>query len=429
MESKGENKVEIYSLRDTGASQSLMLNSVIPNAYKLGKESVLISGIHGNYIPIPLININITSKYKCGIITVGLVDVLPIPGIHLILGNDVAGNKVFANPTAINEPESKNVNNIKHQQNKANCVITRAQQHIYENNSIDLSDTFMYNLNNTEDKQKLIDKQNHDQTLTSLFDRVVPKEEIELLSVCYYLDEGLLMRKWRPPEAPADHEWEEHHQIVLPVEYRKDVLKYAHEIPMAGHLGIKKSKDRILQYFFWPNLDKQVKEFCNSCHTCQTIGKPNQLPNTAPLQPIPVTNQPFSRIIIDIVGPLPRTKKGNKYLLTIMDQFSRYPEAIPLKNQSSEEVADALLIFFSRVGIPNEVQSDCGTNFMSELFKTLLDKIDTQTINSTPYRPQSQGCLERFHQTLKSMLAKYCKENSTDWDKGVHLVLFTYLLT
>ena len=87
---------------------------------------------------------------------------------------------------------------------------------------------------------------------------------------------------------------------------------------MSGHLGINKTYHKIINHFYWPGLKSDVSRFCKSCHTCQMVGKPNQTIPKAQLQPIPPFDEPFSRILIDCVGPLPRTKSGNEYLLTIM---------------------------------------------------------------------------------------------------------------
>ena len=87
---------------------------------------------------------------------------------------------------------------------------------------------------------------------------------------------------------------------------------------MSGHLGINKTYQRVLEHFYRPNLRKDVVEFCRSCHTCQVVGKPNQTLPKAPFQPIPAFEEPFNRVIIDCVSPLPKTKSGNQYLLTVM---------------------------------------------------------------------------------------------------------------
>lgn len=109
--------------------------------------------------------------------------------------------------------------------------------------------------------------------------------------------------------------------------------------------------------------------YCRTCHVCQVVGKPNQVVKPVPLIPIPAFGEPFSKVVVDCVGPLPRTKSGFKYLLTVMDTATRFPEAIPLKKVTSRYVVDALLQFFTRYGLPREVQSDQGSNFLSGIFQ------------------------------------------------------------
>ena len=232
------------------------------------------------------------------------------------------------------------------------------------------------------------------------------------------------MRKWRPPDIPAEDEWAVKYQIVVPKSYRQEILSLAHETPLAGHMGINKTYEKILNHFYWPNVRKDVAEFCRSCHACQMVGKPNQTIPKAPLKPIPAVEEPFSRIIVDCVGPLPKTRSGNQYLLTIMCATSRFPEAIPLRNIKAKTIVKALTKFFTLVGLPSSIQSDQGSNFMSGVFQQVMYELGVTQYKSSAYHPQSQGALERWHQTLKNMMRIYCFETEKEWDEGIHLLLF-----
>lgn len=152
--------------------------------------------------------------------------------------------------------------------------------------------------------------------------------------------------------------------------------------------------------------------YCRSCLTCQLFGKPNQKIPVAPLCPLPVCGEPFSQVLIDCVDPLPKTKKGHEYLFTIMDLITRFPETIPLRNIKARTVLDALLLFFSRFGLPREVQSDRGSNFVSGVFQEVLHELGITQIVSSAYHPQSQGAIERCHQTMKTMIKAYCAQFS-----------------
>ena len=101
---------------------------------------------------------------------------------------------------------------------------------------------------------------------------------------------------------------------------------------------------------------------------------------------------------------------------------TRFPEAIPLHNIKAKTIVKALIKFFSRVGHPRSIQSDQGTNFMSGIFQQVMYELGIKQYESSAYHPESQGALERFHQTLKNMIQSYCFNTEKDWDVGVHLL-------
>ena len=103
---------------------------------------------------------------------------------------------------------------------------------------------------------------------------------------------------------------------------------------------------------------------------------------------------------------------------------TRFPEAIPLRNIKAKTIVQALTKFFTLVGLPKSIQSDQGSNFMSGLFQQVMHELGIKQYNSSAYHPESQGALERFHQTLKQIIKTYCFETEKDWDDGVHFLLF-----
>ena len=129
-------------------------------------------------------------------------------------------------------------------------------------------------------------------------------------------------------------------------------------------------------------------------------------------------------MIIDYVGPLPKTMSGNQYLLTIMCASTQFPEAIPLRNIKAKSIVKGLTKFFTFVGLPKAIQSDQGSKFMSNLFQQVMHQLGIKQYKSSAYHPESQGAIERFHQTLKNMIRTYCLEYKKDWDEGVHMLLF-----
>ena len=162
---------------------------------------------------------------------------------------------------------------------------------------------------------QLSKEQHTDPEILPLLEKAFDKKEIDQVPVCFYVKNGILMRKWRP-DVSAEDEWTVNHQIVVPKDYRREILNLAHDTPMSGHLGINKTYHKILNHFYWTGLKSDVSQFCKSCHTCQMVGKSNQKIPKAYLQPISAFDEPFSRIINDCVGPLPKPKSGHEYLLT-----------------------------------------------------------------------------------------------------------------
>ena len=174
--------------------------------------------------------------------------------------------------------------------------------------------------------------------------------------------------------------------VVLPSSCRKAVLQLAHAIPLAGHMGRKKTSERILQRFYWPNVFKDATEFCKTCQECQKTAPGKK--TIAPLIPLPIIEEPFQRIAMDLVGPLPQSRSGNKYILVICDYATRYPEAIPLRSIDAEHIAEELIKVFSRVGVPKEILIDQGSNFISQLLAEVYRLLHIQPIKTSPYHPQ-----------------------------------------
>lgn len=169
------------------------------------------------------------------------------------------------------------------------------------------------------------------------------------------------------------------------------MLEVAHD--HSGHSGVRKPYDCILRYFFWPRIKCDISAYVKQCHTCQLTSKPNQKITAAPLHPIPAIGEAFEYLIIDCVGPLPSSKLGSKYLLTVMCINTRYPAAYPLRTITSRSIVKALSQFMSIFGVPKIIQSDQGTNLTSHLFQQVLKQLRVKHHLSTTYHAQSQGAL------------------------------------
>ncbi|KAK4287334.1 hypothetical protein Pmani_039592, partial [Petrolisthes manimaculis] len=450
----GGKTVPIKLLRDTGASQSLVLSKLVGDYENLGRN-VLLRGLSG-CVSAPLVEVTLTSNLVSGRVIVGSIEDLPVSGIDMILGNDLAGGRVHPVPIVSNEPERHKATEELVKRDPIvfpSCAVTRAMsqnallapEHISvddeervesgkitdgEEDVINLGETILgkndfdvVNLTHCDvDSKRLLELQKADESLVEVFKKC---EDGENQQNEIFVVENVLKRKWVPIDADKDDiTWMSVEQVVVPKELRQEILSMAHDGGLSGHLGIRKTVARIRSCFYWPSLKRDVADYCRTCDTCQKMGKPNQSLKVAPLIPIPHFGEPFERVQVDIVGPLPRTSNGHLYILTIMDMATRYPEAVPLRNISASVVIRELINFFTHFGLPKEIQSDQGSNFLSKIFRQVMRQLNITQVSSTAYHPQSQGTIERFHQTLKSMLRKHCEDYQKEWDKSLPYVLF-----
>ena len=213
-------------------------------------------------------------------------------------------------------------------------------------------------------------------------------------------------------------------QLVVPVGFREKVLRLAHETLLTGHLGIKKTLDRVVSEFFWPGVCGDVARFCKSCDICQRTIQKGRV-TKVPLGKMPLIDTPFKRVAVDIVGPIePRSDKKSRYILTMIDYATRYPEAVALPSIETERVAEALIAMFSRVGIPSEMLMEHESRVTIEVMNEVSRLLSLQQLTTIPYRPYSKGPVERFHAMLKRVLLTMCAERPNDWDKYLPALLF-----
>ena len=239
----------------------------------------------------------------------------------------------------------------------------------------------------------------------------------------FFWQDDLLFREF---SSPTFHHGDQCNQLVVPTKFRGYVMKLAHETILGGHQGPRKTADKVLSEFFWPGCQAEITRYCQSCDICQrTI--PKGKVGKVPLGDMPVIDTPFQRVAIDIVGPInPKTERGNRFILTLVDYATRYPEAIALPSIETTRVAEAMVDVFSRVGLPTEILTDQGSQFTSELMKEISRLLSIRQLTTTPYHPSCNGLVERFNGTLKLMLRRLCSEKPRDWDRYLAPLLFAY---
>ena len=267
-------------------------------------------------------------------------------------------------------------------------------------------------------REKLIDMQRKDTSLDKIRERI-NNNQANYRGHLFYFVNDVLTRKFQNQKVICN-------QIVVPKELRDTVLRAAHDSPLAGHMSVRKTYQRVAQNFFWPNIRKDIKSHINKCKLCITKN-PMHGKHKAPIQPTDKVGRPFEKIAIDIVGPMSHiSSEGHKYILTIIDTATRWPEAIPLRNVTSETICTALLDIFTRYGFPDTILSDNGTQFTSQMTNAVTKLLDISQVYSTIYRPQANGMNERWNKTLKTMLAKATVDHPKSWNKFIPMVLFAY---
>ena len=212
--------------------------------------------------------------------------------------------------------------------------------------------------------------------------------------------------------------------LVVPKVCIPSVLKLSHDAPVAGHFSHRKTLAKIRELFFWPRMSQDIYNYCRSCDVCQRTSSKGRV-KKAKLVQMPICSVPFERVAIDIVGPIsPCSSDGHRYILTLIDYATSFPEAVPLRNITSIDVSEALLSIFSRVGIPKEIISDRGAQFTSDLMGKVNELIGVKPIFTTPYHPMANGRIERQHSILKSILRKLCSTKPKDWHRYLPCALF-----
>ena len=225
---------------------------------------------------------------------------------------------------------------------------------------------------------------------------------------------GLLYYLWIEPHGTQS-------LFILPTSLHAEVLRGCHDDPLGGHLGTHKTLAKVRQHYYWYQMRKDVDLYVQACDVCSRAKKASRH-RRAPLGQYRVGSV-MERVHIDILGPLPLSPSGNRYILLLVDQFSKWIEVCPLPDQRTESVAQAALdSLFSRFGCPREIHSDQGRNFESNLFASLCDLLQIVKTRTTPYHPSSNGQVERYNRLILQLIRCYLRENKHDWDTDLQLI-------
>jgi transposase InsO family protein len=216
-------------------------------------------------------------------------------------------------------------------------------------------------------------------------------------------------------------------RLLVTQEMGMKLLPTLHDSIIAGHLGFRRTLKRARDRVFWPGMTKDISEYLQKCTVCQKSKNKHQMISRAPLVQDHSPSKPFDRVAFDVLGPLPESVNGNRYILVVQDYFSKWAEAYPLPHQKAELIATTLLNqWISRYGTPGIFHSDQGTNFESDVVQELFRILGIRKTRTTPYHPQSDGMVERLNATIEQMLRCYVAKNQRDWDEKLPLVMSAY---
>ena len=181
-------------------------------------------------------------------------------------------------------------------------------------------------------------------------------------------------------------------RVVIPTKLRSKVLNELHE----NHPGISKMKALARSHVWWPKIDNDIENLVSACVACQSV---KSAPPLTPLQPWPWPTRPFQRVHIDFAGPF-----CGKMFFLLVDAHSKWPEVVEMNRTTAVETIDVLRQWFAAHGLPEQLVSDNGPQFVSKEFKQFTSANGIKHIYSAPYHPATNGLVERFVQTFKQAM-------------------------
>ena len=434
----------VTCLRDTAALQSLIRefkpdHGIDKNveSYITTQESRQICGIGGVRISVPLVQVDIKSDRVRGLFEFGVCNNLPL-GIDLLAGNDLFNSGVTdtcvvtRSQTAVERAAipAPTMNSSTNDSNNVNSTLEVTENSADDSDDSDLHLSWLFNetssnsvpISSIVNRETLISLQQADITLNKYMLKAQSSTDVNG-DERFFFKSGVLMRNWCHRSQPADTG---NNQVVAPASIRHQLLYISHDIPASGHLGMRKTLDRLIRHFWWGSIQTDVREYVRSCHKCQCLGK-GKAKIIAPLYSMPLVSEPWSICAIDIVGPLPTCKEtGNRFILTVLDLCTHYPEAIALKQHTAKDVALALANVFSRVGFPDQILSDLGTEMTSEVLQIFLNDFNIGHLRCAAYHPMANGAVEKYNACLKSSLKTLTDRFPDSWDNALCWVLFGY---
>ena len=282
----------------------------------------------------------------------------------------------------------------------------------------------------------LKNEQREDPDFKSIIDYLVEKQvpdnrneanRIVAEAQYYIIEDGILFHLYQPRS--KGHKWTDvKKQLAIPRKLRDNVLKSYHVALFGGHQGQERTYEAIRMKYFWPKMYSDIQTYVKTCIPCQQA-KRYIHQKQALLKPLPIGHV-FSRLHIDILGPLPKTKDGYRYILMVVDSFSKWTEAFPLQTMEAREVAWKLYDeIICRFGCPDSFLTDRAQNFMSNLLKELCSILGITKLATSSYHAACNSQVERINSVVLQKLRIYGNEKQSDWAQLLPSIMFSYRTT
>ena len=217
-------------------------------------------------------------------------------------------------------------------------------------------------------------------------------------------------------------------QVLVPESLQDQVLENCHNAVTAGHMGIRRTLAGVRTRFYWPGLRRSIQTWIARCTVCASR-KPALKRRRGSMQKY-LVGEPMERVALDISGPWPLSESGNKYILVVTDHLTTWSEAYPIPDQEATSIAETFVTqFVARFGSPRLVHTDQGRNFEARLFKEMCNLSGIKKTHTMPFRPQSNGIVERMNKTIGSLITAFISENQRTWDKDLSILMMAYRAT
>ena len=222
------------------------------------------------------------------------------------------------------------------------------------------------------------------------------------------------------------HDMPQRNVLLLPLSLTDEIIHDTHTSLLSGHEGISRTKERLLQNYFWPNMENKISQHVTACTRCQ-VRRTSDRPRPPLLTSMPQCTSLNQRVAIDLMGPLRTSTHGKNYVLCMTDAFTKYAEIVAIPDKSAPVVARVLFEkWICRFGCPVEFTSDNGKEFCNQLTDELFKLLQIKHATTTPYHPQCNAQAEVQNKIIAKYLSSFVDSTTLDWPLYMAPMAFAY---